>query len=549
VKRLFLLAAILCLVVPVLAQHHAPEQQLKAMLIVGVGEANFPVSTKNPDAQKFFDQGVAFLYGFNHDEAALSFRRAAELDPDLAMAWWGVALVNGANYNVPSEPEREKAAYEALQKATALAPKATESERAYIEALSARYSGDPNADLPKQAVAYSQAMKKLSQRYPDDLHAATLYAESLMNLRPWALWNADGTPAPDTLEIVSVLESVINRNPRHIGANHYYIHATEASRSPERALPSAHRLGGLAPASGHLVHMPAHVYIRTGDYADAAKANVDAADADRAYIKRTRAKTGYTMMLYPHNMHFEAVSHTMTGDLAAALKVTDLLEKEVGPNVASMDMLQAFMVTRPFILVRFQKWDDVLKLQAPPDSRAYEQTMWHYARGMAFANKGNIKSAEQELAAVKAMQPKLKDWASGYMQNPGENVRIVAEHVIAGHIARAQGDLVGAERELREAVRLEDTLKYNEPPDWTIPVRESLGAVLLSQKKYAEAEQVYRDDLARNRRNGRSLYGLAQALKGQQKDHDARSVEQQFQLAWKGDSSSLQYASAVAATN
>ena len=548
-KQFLSLAAVLCLVLPVLAQHHSSAQHSKAMLIEGVGHSHFPVSTRNPEAQKFFDQGVAFLYGFNHDEAAISFQHAAELDPALAMAWWGVALVNGANYNVPSEPEREKAAYAALQKATALAPRATESERAYIEALSVRYSGDPNADLQKQAIAYSQAMKKLSQRYPDDLHAATLYAESLMNLRPWALWNADGTPAPDTLEIVRVLESVINRNPRHIGANHYYIHATEASRSPERALPSAHRLGGLAPASGHLVHMPAHVYIRTGDYDDAAKVNVDAAEADRAYIERTGARTGYTMMLYPHNMHFEAVSHTMTGDLAAALNVTDLLEREVEPNVAGMDMLQAFMVTRPFILVRFQKWDDVLKLQAPLDSRAYEKTMWHYARGMAFANKGEVKQAEQQLAAIKAMKPKLQDWVSGYMQNPGENVRIVAEHVVAGHIARAKGDLVAAERELRAAVQLEDTLKYNEPPDWTIPVRESLGAVLLAQKKYTEAEQVYRDDLQRNRRNGRSLYGLAQALKAQQKEHDARSVEQQFQLAWKGDTSSLQYASAAAATN
>ena len=276
------------------------------MLMAGMGAVHHPVSTTDAEAQRFFDQGLAFIYGFNHDEALRSFKRAAELDPQLAMAHWGVALALGSNYNLQADARQQRAAYEAIQKARALAAKASEHERAYIEALSRRYANDPQPDPQKLAVDYKNAMSDLVGRYPDDADAATLYAESMMNLRPWKLWTADGKPAEGTEEIIRVLEGVLRRNPDHTGANHYYIHAVEASPAPERALPSAARLERLAPAAGHLVHMPSHIYIRTGDYEAAAKSHADAILADRTYIEKSGAQGVYPMMYYNHNIHFLA---------------------------------------------------------------------------------------------------------------------------------------------------------------------------------------------------------------------------------------------------
>src|ERR1700694_4948575 len=326
-----------------------------AALMTGLGSMHHPVSTTSAEAQRFFDQGLALVYAFNHDEAVRSFKRAAELDPQMVMADWGMALALGPNINLDVDPQREKAAYEAVQRALSLSANAPENERAYIEALAKRYSIDPKADLKKLAVDYKNAMGELIKRYPDDLDAATLYAESAMDLRPWQLWSADGKPAEGTEEIVAVLESVLRRNPNHPGAIHYYIHAVEASPHPERALAYAPKLPQLMPMAGHLMHMPAHIYARTGDYENAALSNVHAAAADEAYIKAGGLQGIYPLMYYSHNLHFLAIAYSMEGRFTDAMRATKQLEANVSPHLKDMPMLEGFMTVTPLLLVGFNR--------------------------------------------------------------------------------------------------------------------------------------------------------------------------------------------------
>ncbi|MGH9649323.1 MAG: hypothetical protein ACRD3I_02515, partial [Terriglobales bacterium] len=338
-------------------------------LLNGLSDHHHPVKTSSPEAQTFFDQGFRLLYAFNHDEAERAFRRAAQLDPKMAMAWWGVSYAVGPNYNLPVDAAREKIAYDAVQKALALSAGGPEAERAYIEALARRYSNDPNPDYSQLARNFEDAMRQLSQRYPDDLDAATLFAESLMNLRPWELWNKDGSPAPGTSEIVSVLESVLRRDPHHIGANHYYIHAVEASSSPDRALPSAGRLGTLAPAAGHLVHMPGHVYIRVGDYEAMRRSNIAAALTDETYLKTAPPNILggiYSLMYYSHNLHFIAVAAAMEGRYAEAHSAADRLAGHIAPHAPAMPGVESFMSAPLVADLRFHRWDNVLKMPEPP---------------------------------------------------------------------------------------------------------------------------------------------------------------------------------------
>src|SRR5438067_4926287 len=372
---------------------HAP------VLMAGLGEVHHPVSTKNIQAQQFFDQGLKLVFGFNHDEARRSFQRAAELDPKLAMAWWGVALTLGPNYNLPVDLEREKAGYEAAQRAVALQANASEPEKAYIDAVAVRYSNDPKADLSALDVAYKEAMGKLSARYPDDLDAATLYAESAMNLHPWHLWSADGKPNVGTEEIVSVLESVLKRNPDHLGANHYYIHAIEASPHPERALASAARLEKLAPAAGHLVHMPAHIYARVGDHFASAHCNEVAAKADQKFLAGTRQGGVYPLMYYSHNLHFLAYAACMNGNFAQAKAAAARLVANVAPAVKEMPMLEGFLPTPILVLVAFERWNDILKLPAPASSLLITTAVWRFARGVAHAKLGKPDLAAREQSA------------------------------------------------------------------------------------------------------------------------------------------------------
>jgi len=524
------------------AQDHSAHNQPKpATMMSGLGNLHHPVSTKNAQAQQFFDQGLRLIYAFNHEEAERSFKRAAELDPKLAMAWWGIAEAVGPNYNDPASDDRFKTAHEAIQKAVDLSANASAGEQAYIQAMALRFPADPQADRRKAAEAYRDAMRDLTKKYPDDLDAATLFAEAGMNLHPWGLWMQDGTPREGTAEIVSTLESVIKRDPNHMGAVHYYIHSVEASASPERALAGANRLAALAPAAGHLVHMPAHVYIRTGDYDAAVKTNEEAAAADRAYLKGDTSPSMYSMMYYSHNLHFIACAASMNGDYAQAKKAADMLAAHVGPHVKAMPPLEAFMTIPLSVDVRFQAWGEILKTPQPSADMKIATTYWHFARGMALAGTGKVSDAEAEhkiLAEVRDATPADAIFAMPF-NNKTKDILTIAADVLGAKIATARKDYAGAIGMLQEAVAIQDKLNYGEPPDWFSPVRESLGAVMLMKGDAAGAEQVFRADLDRNPRNPRSLFGLEQALRAQGKSYDAGFVQKQFQSAWKGGGTQL----------
>jgi tetratricopeptide (TPR) repeat protein len=505
-------------------------------MMSGLGDLHHPVSTSNPEAQQFFDQGLRLIYAFNHDEAERSFQRAANLDPKLAMAYWGIAEAVGPNYNDPAGAERFKQAHEAIQKAGDLSGNASPAEKAYIQAMAKRFPAGPNADMRKAAEQYHDAMREVVKEFPDDLDAATLFAESGMNLHPWGLWHPDGTPEAGTEEIAATLESVIRRDPNHVGAIHYYIHTVEASPSPERALAGANRLAALMPAAGHIVHMPAHVYIRTGDYDAAVKTNEKAAAADEAYIKASGAQGIYPMMYYSHNLHFIAMCSAMNGNYAEAMKNADMLATHVGPAVAMMPPLEGFMTIPMAVQIRFHHWDDILKMPAPDPAMKTATVFWHFGRGMALAGTGKVQEAEAEYKIVSDAEKNTPEDVIFAMpiNNKAKDIMKIAENVLGAKIATAKKDYTGAIAMLRDAVAIQDTLKYGEPPDWFFPVRESLGAALLMNGDKAGAEQVFRADLDRNPRNPRSLFGLQQTLKAQGKDYDAGFVGKQFQASWKG---------------
>lgn len=550
-KRLFFVILLL-FPVAALGQHgHAPAKAPAptTMLATGLGDINHPVSTNNAEAQKFFNQGLSYIYAFNHEEAVRSFKQAAQLDPQLAMAYWGVALAMGSNYNVQADGPSLLEAFSNLQKAVALAPKVSEHERAYINALSKRYSADLQADKQKLAVDYKNAMGELAKNYPDDLDAVTLYAESMMNLRPWKLWTHDGKPEEGTLEIVAVLEGVLRRNPNHSGANHYYIHALEASTNAERALPSAARLGKIAPKAGHLVHMPSHIYIRTGDYYEAARSNVDAIAADREYIAKTGAQGLYTMMYYNHNIHFLAAANAMKGRYADSIKSARELETNVAPHLKAMPMLEMFRPYPIVSLVRFGRWDEILKEPKPDAPLKITTGFWHFARGSAYAASKQTANAETELTALRAVSKTIPaDARLG--NNIAVNVMKVAELALAGKIAYARGDKQAAFDLLNKAVIAEDATSYNEPADWDLPVREVLGGALLSSGEYATAEKVFRAEIEKRIRNGRALFGLAESLRGQGKDSAAKMVQMEFEKAWERADTKLSVSSlAGEATN
>lgn len=510
-----------------------PNPAAPVRVISGLGNAHHPVSTRSKEAQQLFDQGLNLVYGFNHDEARRSFQRAAELDPKLAMAHWGVALTLGPNYNLPVDPERERAGFDAVQRAVALKENASEPERAYIDALVVRYSNDPNVDLHALDRTYSEAMRKLSARYPDDLDAATLFAESMMNLNPWKLWTADGKPAEGTEEIVSVLESVLKRDPNHLGANHYYIHAVEASTHPERALPSAERLGKLAPAAGHLVHMPAHIYSRVGDHPASAHCNAQAVAADRKFLGDTREQGVYRLMYYSHNMHFEAFAACMDGNFAEAKEAAAKLVANVSPGVKAMPDLEGFLPTPMIVLFAFERWNDLLKLPAPDPAFSTTTALWHSFRGVALANTGKAAEAEQEQKQFRDSIAKMPADKMYDPLNKAADVFKVHDEVLAGAIARSRGDNNAAVESLRKGVAAEDALSYSEPPSWYPPVRPTLGKLLLANNQAPEAEKVFREDLERNPRDGRSLGGLRDALKAQNRNYEADQIDREYRAAWK----------------
>jgi len=509
-----------------------------------MGQYHHRISTKNPQAQRLFDQGLTLVFAFNHEEAARAFRRAAELDPQSAMAFWGVALALGPCINLDVDPPHEKAAYEAIQNALSLGPGATESERVYIQALAKRYSLAPKIDLRKLDADYAQAMRELHKRYPDDLDAATLYAESLMDLRPWKLWSLDGHPAEGTDEIVAVLESVLRQDPEHVGANHYYIHAVEASPHPERALPSATRLGTLVPSAGHLVHMPAHIYMRIGDYSASARSNELGAETDRVYLRES-GTTGsmYDMMYYCHNLHFLAASSSMAGNFTRAKKAANALVEHAGPMVHHMPVAETYLPTPIFVLVRFHRWDEMLKLPAPDATLEMTTAFWHFARGSAFAGEGKTEMAETERRILESARKQTSaELEFSFFGNKAQAFLELAANVLSARIAAARGENDQAIKYWERAVEIEDSLNYGEPPEWFYPVRESLGAALLLNGHADRAEAVFRADLEQYPRNPRSLFGLLKSLEAQKKSVGAEEVRREFAAAWKNADMTLELA-------
>jgi tetratricopeptide (TPR) repeat protein len=484
-------------------------------------------------AQHYFDQGLTLVYAFNHDEAARSFAYAAKLDPKCAMAYWGIALARGPNYNEwVIDASREKVSSDAVKNAQELAPNASATEQAYISAFAKRVSAASQADQKKLGEDYRDAMRELMRRYPDDLDAAVLFADAAVDLHAWMLWKRDGSPEEGTMEAVQALESVLKRDPDHIGANHFYIHALEASPHPEQAMASARKLANLAPGAGHLVHMPAHIYIRTGDYHAASVSNKQAMGADQGYIDKYHVDTMYSMMYYTHNIHFLAASSSMEGDFAEANRAGLRITAGITPFLKDHPEVQSFLPMQTFVLVRFRRWADIQQLPEPDKNLNQVHALWRFARGMAFSGDGQLSKAASEretfAAEVKAIPAKAE---FGY--NTAGQIFQVATWMLDANIARAGHDYKQAALLLSKAALAEDELKYDEPPDWVLPPRESLGAVLFLDGRASEAEAVFREELKQHAKNPRALFGLAECLHAEGRAGEETSVREAFQEGWK----------------
>lgn len=508
-------------------------------LFEGMGTHGRRVGTSDRMAQRYFDQGLVWMYAFNHDEAIRSFKEAARRDPDLAMAWWGVALCNGPHINNPAMDEaRSRAAWEALEKARALAGGAAAKERALIEALGSRYADPDAGKLPltfeERAPldrAYAEAMKRVHERHKDDPDIATFYAESLMDLRPWDLWDKEGRPRPETPAVLEALEGVLAAHPGHPGANHLYIHAVEASPEPGRAVRAADVLRTLVPGSGHLVHMPAHIDVRTGRWQSAADQNVEAIEVDRKY-REISPKQGFYRIYMAHNHHFLSYACMMEGRSEDAIKAARAMIAGIPPEFISNQgaLIDGYTPIAIEAMMRFGKWDEILKEPRPPAELPITTAMWRYARAAALAAQGKLDEAREEQGEFKKAVAAVPEGAVMAI-NPAEKVLSIAEHALAGEIAFRSGKIDEAVKELTAAAEIEDTLQYMEPPDWVQPVRHTLGAVLVSAKRFDDAEKVYRADLAWWPENGWSLFGLAQCMQAKGSP-EAAELKERFKKAW-----------------
>lgn len=510
-----------------------------AHLLDGLGDYRFAVTSKNPEVQRWFDQGLMLTFGFNHDAAERSFLKATELDPDCAMCWWGASLVLGPHVNAAMNPEDNADAWTRLERARTLAPKASERERAFIQALSARYAQSPPADRRALDQAYAAATRELVRQRPDDLDAAVLHAEALMDLQPWDYYDEQRQPKGNTGEVVSTLESVMARNPDHAGALHLYVHAVEASAAPERGAAAADRLRELIPGSGHLVHMPAHIFARVGRWHDAVIANQRAIEADDAYLAICR---GYTQGVYPlgyvpHNHHFLWFAASMQGSGALARSAArTTAERTHLPELMRKEGfagLQHFWMTPWFERVRFGRWDEIVNAPNPAPDLPYVTTMWHYAQAMAAVRQKRTVDAQRHLDALRPLasdpaMEKLTMWD----RYPLAHAARIAERVVTAELAAARGERDAAVSALNEAIAIEDRIPYDEPPGWHAPVRQTLGAVLLEAGRGADAERVYREELLRNPGNGWSLFGLAQSLRAQGKQAEAEAAQRDFDASW-----------------
>lgn len=498
-----------------------------------LGAYHMKITTASPVAQQYFDQGLRLTYGFNHDEAVKSFKEGVRIDSTCAMCWWGIANALGPNINLPMDTSAMRPAYEASRQALRFKGKATPRERAYIEAQSSRYGPTPVADRASLDSAYARAMGAVSTRFPSDDDAATLFAESLMDLRPWHYWTNAGRPmAPSSLQQVEVLERVVMRNPAHPGACHFYIHAVEASNNAARALPCAKELQTLVPGAGHLVHMPTHIYMRLGMWEPAVEHNEHAVAVDEKFIQDRHPSGIYPMGYYPHNLDVMLSALSMLGRgsdaIATARKISGIVTYEAALQVPP---LEAFSATPLYTLARFSRWDDVLKETAPPAGLRYVSGVWHYTRGLAYSANAKYDSAAVELDSVAAIGPALPaDLPAGL--NPARSILAIAERHLRADIAARQGKQEEAMAQLRKGIALEDELTYDEPTGWYLPLRQPLGALLLAAGRPKEAEVEYRADLVRFPHNGWSLHGLEQSLRAQKRTREADAVAKELKKVW-----------------
>src|SRR5438552_5688465 len=506
-------------------------------LIAGLGARSFKISTASKQAQQYFDQGLRLAWNFNHAEAQRAFQKAQRLDPDCAMCYWGEAYVLGPNINVPMDPAANAPAAAAAAKAKALAGKATAREQALIAAVGARYNTDPRLERPMLDEAYANAMASAAAKFPDDLDILAMYAEALMDRSPWNYWEPGGAkPRAMVAPLVDTLETVLKKDPNHIGAIHLYIHAVEASADAKRAEAFADKLAKLAPNAGHLVHMPAHIYYRLGRYKDSLATNQVAVKADEAYIQQFAPQGVYPLGYYSHNIHFVMVSAQMSGEGQIVVEAAGKLSKNIPDEAAKAVPLLVPMKAGPYWAhAQFSDLPTVLALADPGDKLPYNQVAWRYARGVAFAQSGNLEAARTQVAEIDRLVSTANYSAFDAWGIPAKDVGRIASHVVRARIAQGAKDLDGAIRELEAAVAIQDTLPYMEPPYWYYPVRQTLGAVLLLKRDNQRARDAFRDSLAKTPNNAWSLYGLKTTFERQGMAGEAREVEKCLARAWSGD--------------
>ncbi|WP_412069678.1 hypothetical protein [Rubrivirga sp. IMCC43871] len=526
--RPFLSVALL-LAVGASAQDGAP----LAPLLDGLGSHSRPADTDDPIVQRYADQGLVLAFAFNHAEAIRAFREAQRLDPACAMCAWGEALALGPHVNAPMDAESVAPAWAALQRARGGAPALGPVDRALVEALSARYAAVPPADRAPLDRAYADAMRAVAARFPDDADVQALFAEALMDTMPWDYWHPDGSPKPETEEVLAALTRALAANPDHPLALHLWIHAVEKQR-PELGVGAAERLGPLVPNAGHLVHMPGHIWIRVGRYHDAVVANQRAVEADDAYLAQCHAQGLYPLGYVPHNHHFLWVAAALSGERAAALASADHMGRHAAMmGEPGLEFLQHFAMSPLYARAFFQDWDGVLEAPAPPDSLVYPRGVWHFSRGLAYARTGRVAEAQRELDALRPLAADTSLGAQFGGLNTLGAILAIADPYLSGEVAAARGDGAGAVRHLEEAIRREDALTYDEPPPWALPSRWALGRVLLDAGRPAEAEAVYRADLAIYPENGRGLEGLQRALRAQGRTADADALGPRITAAWR----------------
>lgn len=503
-------------------------------LYEGFGSYERKMTTASAEAQALFNQGMQLLYGFNHDEAIRSFHASAALDPEAAMPWWGIAYAHGININDPEmTDERSKAAREAADNALARIDSATTVEAALIRAVSTRYEWPAPEDRKPLDEAYAKAMQQVYAAFPDDPDTGPIYADSLMNLQPWDYWTKDGEPKGRVREIVAVLEKTMENYPLHPGANHFYIHTVEASEDPDRAEAAADILRTLVPGSGHLVHMPSHIYVRVGRYADAVDSNTAAVAADRAYFEKAPEPAMYAVY-YAHNLHMLCYAAMMSGRYEKAIQAARDLEQEMPEEAlkAFAGLIEGIMPSTLHTMIRFGKWEEILKEPAYPDYRLVSNAVRHYARSVAYSSLGKTEQARDELNAFNAAIDAVpEEWY--VFNNKVGDVLPIARAMVEGELLWREGKKEKAFAKLRMGIQAEDSLVYDEPPGWMLPVRHALGALLMADGRSQEAEKIYREDLVRNRDNGWALIGLQQSLIAQGKQKKAEEVEKQLQVAWE----------------